>query len=109
MGQVVTIGRDLAKSVFQVRGIDFKGEVVLRPDQARAAHTLERLIGLSARLAIIMHAMLRPADHPLSSQRAEIQAALEDGQKVAPLAKRYDVSRRTIMRIREALLLARPC
>lgn len=36
-----------------------------------------------------------------SSQRAEIISALEDGQKVAPLAKRFDVSRQTIMRIRD--------
>lgn len=38
-----------------------------------------------------------------SSQRAEIQAALQAGQKVAPLAKRFDVSRQTIMRLRDAL------
>jgi putative DNA-invertase from lambdoid prophage Rac len=38
-----------------------------------------------------------------SSQRAEIQFALQSGQKVAPLAKRYNVSRQTVMRIREVL------
>lgn len=38
-----------------------------------------------------------------SSQRGEIQSALQSGQKVAPLAKRYHVSRQTVMRIREAL------
>ena len=38
-----------------------------------------------------------------SSQRGEIQSALQSGQKVAPLAKRYNVSRQTIMRIREGL------
>ena len=38
MGQVVTIGLDLAKSVFQVHGVDAAGEVVIRrQDQARAA------------------------------------------------------------------------
>lgn len=36
-----------------------------------------------------------------SSQRAEIQAALQAGQKVAPLAKRFSVSRQTVMRIRD--------
>lgn len=36
-----------------------------------------------------------------SSQRTEIKSALDDGQKVAPLAKRFDVSRQTIMRIRD--------
>jgi putative DNA-invertase from lambdoid prophage Rac len=40
-----------------------------------------------------------------ASRRAEIGAALVDGQKVAPLAKRYGVSRQTIMRIRDALQL----
>ena len=30
MGQVVTIGLDLAKSVFQVHGVDAAGEVVVR-------------------------------------------------------------------------------
>lgn len=35
-----------------------------------------------------------------ASQRAEIEAELKAGQKVAPLAKRFDVSRQTIMRVR---------
>ena len=30
MGQVITIGLDLAKSVFQVHGVDTAGEVVVR-------------------------------------------------------------------------------
>ena len=30
MGQVVTVGLDLAKSVFQVHGVDAAGEVVVR-------------------------------------------------------------------------------
>lgn len=30
MGQVVTIGLDLAKSVFQVHGVDAAGEVIVR-------------------------------------------------------------------------------
>lgn len=38
-----------------------------------------------------------------SSQREEIQSALRNGQNVAPLAKRYNVSRQTVMRIRNAL------
>lgn len=40
MGQVVTIGLDIAKSVFQVHGIDAEGEVVLRR-QLRRAHVLQ--------------------------------------------------------------------
>ena len=30
MGQVVTIGLDIAKSVFQVHGVDAEGAVVIR-------------------------------------------------------------------------------
>ena len=30
MGQVITIGLDIAKSVFQVHGVDAAGEVVIR-------------------------------------------------------------------------------
>jgi transposase len=30
MGQVVTIGLDITKSVFQVHGVDAQGEVVLK-------------------------------------------------------------------------------
>jgi transposase len=36
MGQVVTIGLDLAKSVFQVHGVDAAGEVVIRRQVRRA-------------------------------------------------------------------------
>ena len=36
MGQVVTIGLDIAKSVFQVHGIDAEGGVVLRRQLRRA-------------------------------------------------------------------------
>ena len=39
MGQVVTMGLDIAKSVFQVHGIDAEGGVVLRR-QLRRAHLL---------------------------------------------------------------------
>ena len=39
MGQVVTIGLDIAKSVFQVHGVDAAGAVVLRR-QIRRAHLL---------------------------------------------------------------------
>jgi transposase len=40
MGQVVTIGLDLAKSVFQVHGVDAAGEVVVRRQVRRAQVTL---------------------------------------------------------------------
>lgn len=43
-----------------------------------------------------------------SSQRAEIQTALQAGQKVAPLAKSFSVSRQTVMRIRETVSPVRP-
>jgi transposase len=38
MEEVVTVGLDIAKSVFQVHGVDAAGAVVLRrrPDSARA-------------------------------------------------------------------------
>lgn len=36
MGQVVTIGLDIAKSVFQVHGVDAKGVVVIRQKLTRA-------------------------------------------------------------------------
>ena len=36
MGQVVTIGLDIAKSVFQVHGVDESGEVVVRRQLRRA-------------------------------------------------------------------------
>jgi hypothetical protein len=37
MGQVVTIGLDLAKSVFQVHGVDAVGEVVVRRQIRRSS------------------------------------------------------------------------
>lgn len=36
MGQVVTIGLDIAKSVFQVHGVDAEGGVVIRQKLTRA-------------------------------------------------------------------------
>lgn len=36
MGQVVTIGLDIAKSVFQVHGVDAAGQVVVRRQVRRA-------------------------------------------------------------------------
>ena len=36
MGQVITIGLDIAKSVFQVHGVDAAGEVVMRRQLRRA-------------------------------------------------------------------------
>ena len=36
MGQVITIGLDIAKSVFQVRGVDAAGEMVIRRQIRRA-------------------------------------------------------------------------
>ncbi len=41
MAEVVTIGLDIAKSVFQVHGIDAAGAVVLRR-QVRRAHSATR-------------------------------------------------------------------
>ena len=39
MGQAITIGLDIAKSVFQVHGVDEGGTVVIRR-QVRRAHSL---------------------------------------------------------------------
>ena len=36
MGEVVTVGLDIAKSVFQVHGVDAEGEVVVQRRLARA-------------------------------------------------------------------------
>lgn len=36
MGQVATIGLDIAKSVFQVHGVDAEGSVVIRQKLTRA-------------------------------------------------------------------------
>jgi len=47
MGQVVTIGLDLAKSVFQVHGVDAAGEVVIRR-QVRRAQLLQFFAKLPA-------------------------------------------------------------
>lgn len=38
MGQVVTIGLDLAKSVFQIHGVDAAGEVVVRRRRSGAGN-----------------------------------------------------------------------
>src|SRR5678816_4654787 len=45
MGQVTTIGLDIAKSVFQVHGVDAAGEVVLKRQltRARVAPFFEKL------------------------------------------------------------------
>jgi transposase len=44
MGQVVTIGLDLAKSVFQAHGVDAAGEIVIRRKLRRS-----QLLGFFAR------------------------------------------------------------
>ena len=55
MGQVTAIGLDIAKSVFQVHGVDATGEVVLRRRLMRArltqslAKLAPRLVGIEAR------------------------------------------------------------
>jgi transposase len=46
MGQITTVGLDIAKSVFQVHGIEATGEVVLRRRVMRA-----RLLAFFAKLA----------------------------------------------------------
>src|SRR5262249_25768517 len=44
MGEVTTIGLDLAKHVFQVHGVDAEGATVLRK-QLRRAQVLDQLVG----------------------------------------------------------------
>ena len=46
MGQVTTIGLDIAKSTFQVHGVDATGEVILRRRLTRA-----RVVAFFAKLA----------------------------------------------------------
>jgi transposase len=46
MGHITTVGLDIAKSVFQVHGIDVRGEAVLRRRVTRA-----RLLAFFAKLA----------------------------------------------------------
>jgi hypothetical protein len=42
MGEVTTIGLDLAKHVFQVHGVDAEGATVLRKQLRRAARRLKQ-------------------------------------------------------------------
>jgi transposase len=57
MGEITTIGLDLAKHVFQVHGVDAEGAVVLRKQLRRSqlAAFFSRLprcvVGMEARLA----------------------------------------------------------
>ena len=56
MGEVVTVGLDIAKSVFQVHGVDAGGQVVsCRPAWSALRLALRRIIG---------HASLRPLATP---------------------------------------------
>jgi hypothetical protein len=50
VGQVVTMGLDIAKSVFQVRGVDTKGAVVIWRKFTRARLLSFRVRKLNARL-----------------------------------------------------------
>jgi transposase len=50
MGEVITIGLDIAKSVFQVHGVDPDGAVVIRK-RVNRAKVLEFLAGLQLCLA----------------------------------------------------------
>jgi len=51
MGQVATIGLDIAKSAFQVHGVDAEGSVVIRQKltRARLLKFFEKLFPLSGR------------------------------------------------------------
>ena len=44
MGEVTTIGLDLAKHVFQVHGVDAEGATVLRKQLRRAADYVDRIL-----------------------------------------------------------------
>ena len=58
MNEVITIGVDLAKNVFQVHGVDAEGEVVIRRQlrRSRVMPFLEKqrrcLVGMEARASI---------------------------------------------------------
>jgi hypothetical protein len=43
MGEISTIGLDIAKSVFQVHGVDADGAVVIRKRVSRASWALRRV------------------------------------------------------------------
>ena len=58
MGEVSTIGLDIAKSVFQIHGVDVDGAVVMRKRitriEARPAQSIDRAVAAnqSSRLAV---------------------------------------------------------
>jgi transposase len=59
MGDVITIGLDIAKSVFQVHGVDVDGAVVIRKRVSRARYWSYFRLCRPALLA------LRPAQVPI--------------------------------------------
>ena len=58
MEEIITIGLDLAKNVFQVHGVDAAGQVVVRK-QLRRAQVLGFFAGLYQPALLIMHVPIR--------------------------------------------------
>ena len=80
MGQVMTIGLDIAKSVFQVHGVDALGEAVLKRRLTRA-RVLPSSECPGARYRSARHGKRtrdrrRPAPHWHSGRRAVVASAL---------------------------------
>ena len=71
MGEVSTIGLDIAKSVFQVHGVDAAGQVVTRKRVSRA-----KVLEFSQ--------LCRPASLALKPARAHITGAASSRRLVIP-------------------------
>ena len=71
MGEVITIGLDIAKSVFQVHGVDGVGAVVIRKRVSRA-----KMLEFSQHYrgaSLVSRLVRRPITGPASCRRLVIQ------------------------------------
>ena len=88
MGQITTVGLDIAKSVFQVHGVDATGEVVLKRQltRARGNSYLRQLLVVGA-MAVIRyaerHGTRRPWLVQLMARRTTKIAAVALANKTA--------------------------
>ena len=74
MGEITTVGLDLAKSVFQVHAVDAEGRVAIRR-QVRRQQLVKFFAGLSPCL-IDMEACATPTPGPASSLLSAMRSAL---------------------------------
>jgi transposase len=87
MGQVSTVGLDLAKNVFQVHGVDAEGKVIVRRSLRRAGLSDEtwqvvkrdhaRMIRAASAEQFVLDRLCLDDDAPLSSEVERVRAALE--------------------------------